>query len=115
MPRETMQILAVWKERPSWFASGLMQWVAEAVGPNRAYRVHEAPAFPLDDKFVAGGDSGDESRYIRIVLDEMDDTKRRTVEKMHAEFVAALEREGWVQTGRGRDWFNLQFERAVNP
>src|SRR5215213_6286720 len=29
MSPETMEILALWKERPSFFSNGLMQWVAE--------------------------------------------------------------------------------------
>jgi hypothetical protein len=112
MPRETMEILAVWKERPSWFTSGLMQWVAEAVGPAGPYRVHSAPAFPLDDKFVDTNASTD-TPYIRPILDRMDEATRKVVTTMHAEFVHSLERDDWVQTGQGSDWFNLHFERAV--
>ena len=112
MQRETMEIRAVWKERPSWFASGMMQWVAEAVGPNGAYRAREAPAFPLDATFVAACDPDGSDGYIRVVRDQMDAEQRKIVEVMLADFVAALEREGWVRTGQGNDWYNLHFDRA---
>lgn len=115
MPRETMEILAVWKERPSLFGDGLMQWVAEATGPDGPQRVRESPAFPLDDRFVTENDSDNQSPFIRIVRDEMDEEQRTVVETMHAEFVASLERDGWVQTGRGRDWYDLHFARSVSP
>ena len=113
MSHETMEILAVWKERPSLFASGLMQWVADADGPHGPYRFESSPAFPLDDKLLAGYDKHADHPFIRPDLDRMDDGKRSVVKAMHIEFVASLERDGWVQTGQGSDWFNLQFERPV--
>ena len=112
MPRETIEIRAVWKERPSWFAPGLMQWIAEAAGANGTHRVRESPAFPLDENFVAAGDPAGNDPYIRVVRDQMDAEQRKVVEVMLDEFVAALERDGWVQTGQGNDWYNLSFERA---
>ena len=113
MPRETMEILAVWKERPSFFAPGMMEWVAEACGPDGPYRVRDSPAFPLEKAFVTDDDSDDDNPFIQIVRNEMDEEKRKVVETMHAEFVASLERDGWVQTGQGRDWHNVHFERAT--
>lgn len=115
MSHETMEILAAWKERPSLFASGLMQWVAEAVGTDGPYRFSESPAFPLDDTFLAGYDKDDDNPFIRPDMDSMDADKREVVKAMHAEFVAALERDGWVQSGQGSDWFNLHFDRPVRP
>ena len=115
MLRETMEILAVWKERPSLFSSGLMQWVAETDGPNGRGRVRESPAFPLDGKYVTQDDPDEDNPFICVVRDEMDDDVREVVEKMHAEFVAALERDGWMLTGQGRDGYYLHFERVVRP
>lgn len=115
MLRETMEILAVWKERPSLFSGGLMQWVAEASGPDGPHRVRESPAFPMDDRFVTSDDPDNDDPFIRINRAEMDEEQRKVVETMHAEFAASLERDGWVQTGQGRDWYNLHFERTVSP
>jgi len=112
---ETMEIQAVWKERPSLFTSGLMQWVAVAVGSDGSTPLRDSPAFPLDDKFLAGYDKDDDNPFIRPDLDAMDDDKREVVTAMHAEFVSALERDGWDQTGQGSDWYNLRFERPVMP
>ena len=115
MPRETMEIQAVWKERPSLFTSGLMQWVAVATGSDGPRSLRESPAFPLDDKFVTEDDPEEDDPFICIVRDEMNDDQRGVVNSMHAEFVSALERNGWVQVGQGRDWYNLYFERPVRP
>ncbi len=114
MPHETMEILAVWKERPGWFASGLMQWVADAVTAGGQHRIAESPAFPLDDKVLAGYDKHDENPFIRPDLLAMDNDTRNVVTAMHAEFVSSLERDGWIQTGQGNDWFNIHFERSVS-
>jgi len=113
MPSETMEILAVWKEKPGWFGPGMMQWVAEASGPDGLYRDRESPAFPLENEFVSEVDPDEDNPFIHILLASMDDEKRNVVETMHAEFVASIERDGWVQTGQGRDWDNLQFARAA--
>ena len=113
MRNEMMEIQAVWKERPSLFASGLMQWVAVVAGSDGSKPLRDSPAFPLDDTFVTE-DESDEGPFICIARDEMDDDKRHVVETMHAEFVSALERDGWVQTGQGRDWYNIHFERPVS-
>lgn len=113
MPRETMEIRAVWKERPSWSGPGMMEWVADASGQDGPARVRESPAFPLEHKFVTEVVPNEDNPFIHIVLDKMDHETRKVVETMHAEFVASLERDGWVQTGQGIDWDNLQFERAA--
>lgn len=113
MPRETMEIQAVWKERPSLFSDGLMQWVAQAEGPEGSHCIRESPAFPMDAKHVTDDDPDDPNPFICIVRDQMSDERREVVEKMHREFVASLERDGWTPTGQGRDWYNLHFERAV--
>ena len=102
MASETIEIRAVWKERPSWFASGMMQWVAEAVGPD-------------GDKLVVTHESGDTSPYIVPDRDKMDDKKRRVVEEMLADFVRSLERQGWVQSGQGSEWYSYHLERGVKP
>jgi hypothetical protein len=115
MPTETMEIRAIWKERPGWFGPGMMQWVADANGPDGPYRDRESPAFPLENEFVTEVDPDGDNPFIHIHLAEMDDEKRKVVETMHAEFVASLERDGWVQTGQGREWHNLLFERAATP
>ena len=115
MASETAQVLAVWKERPSFFASGLMQWVADAVGPTGPYRVAASPAFPLDDTFVADDESDDDNPYIQVRVDEMSADQRDVVERMHAEFVALLESQGWARSGGGAEWYNLQLSRGVSP
>ena len=115
MSRETMEILAIWKESPSFFSSGLMQWVAEVDGPECRHSIRESPAFPMDKKHVTDDDSDDANPFICIVRDQMSDERREVVEKMHHEFVASLERDGWMPTGQGRDWYNLHFERIVRP
>jgi len=108
-----MEILAIWKDRPSLFASGTMRWVAQATGPEGADRIRESTAFPLEEEFVTEDNPDDDNPFICIVRDEMGEEKRQVVEKMHAEFVSSLERDGWVQTGQGRDWYNLHFARAA--
>lgn len=117
MQRETMEIRAVWKDRPSWFASGTMQWVAQTTGTSESQRVREAPAFPIDERFIVSGDedaaADAEDGFIRIDCSDMDEAQRQVVETMLADFAASLERDGWVRTGVGSDWFNLQFERTI--
>lgn len=114
MASETIEIRAIWKERPSWFASGMMQWVAEAVGPDGDQRIQASPAFPLDSKLVAT-ESNDKSPYIVPDRDKMDDKKRRVVEEMLADFVRSLERQGWVKSGQGSEWYSYHLERGVRP
>jgi hypothetical protein len=115
MASESIEIRAIWKERPSWFANGLMQWVAEAVGPDGDQRVQASPAFPLESKQVVASASSDESPYIVPDREKMDDKKRRVVEEMLADFVRSLERQGWVQTGEGSEWYSYHFERGIRP
>ncbi|HEX5165452.1 MAG TPA: hypothetical protein VFV93_08665 [Thermomicrobiales bacterium] len=114
MTSQTIEIRAIWKERPSWFASGMMQWVAETVGQDGSQQVATSPAFPLDSKLVVATEASDKSPYIVPDLGQMDDKKRRVVEEMLADFVRSLERQGWVQTGQGSDWFSYQFQRGVS-
>ena len=91
-----------------------MQWVAVAAGSDGSTPLRDSPAFPIDDSFVPEDDAGEDGPFICIVRDEMNDDQRHVVETMHAEFVAGLERDGWVLTGQGRDWYNLHFERSVS-
>lgn len=111
MLRETIEIQPVWHERPGFFASGMVKWVAVAAGPTGAMHLRESTAFPLGNTYVED-DRGDYP-YIRIVRDEMDAGELQRVDRMLAEFIAALEHEGWVRTGQGRDWYNIRFERPV--
>lgn len=115
MPRETMEILAVWKKRPSLFSSGLMQWVAELDAIDGLKRIRESPPFPLEGGSVTEEGPDGSNPFICIVREKMDVERRKVVDRMHAEFVGSLERDGWVQTGQGRDWYNLRFERDVRP
>ncbi len=114
MQRETMEIKAVWKDRPSWFASGTMQWVAVSTGAAESKTIRESPAFPLENQFVASNDSDDDNSFIRVDCTGMDDVQCKVIETMLADFASSLERDGWVQTGQGDDWFNRQFERAIS-
>jgi len=114
MSTETIEIQAVWDERPGLFTSGMVKWVAVAAGPTGAMHVRESTAFPLDDEYVDGGDSDDGYPYIRIVRDEMDYGERQKVERMLEEFAATLESDGWTRTGQGDDWSTLRFARSVS-
>jgi hypothetical protein len=112
MSHETIEIQPVWHERPGFFASGMVKWVAVAAGPTGAIHLRESTAFPLDHKYVEDDRHG-EYPYIRIVRDKMDAGELQTVDRMLAEFVATLEHEGWVRTGQGSDWNNIRFVRPA--
>jgi hypothetical protein len=108
-----MEILAVWKEPPSLFSNGLMQWVAEVRRPDGLHRMRESPPFPIEGDYVTEDKQEQGESFICIVREKMDPERRKIVETMHEEFVASLERDGWAPTGPGRDWYNLHFERTV--
>ena len=108
---ETAEIRTVWKEKPSLLSKGMIHWVLQTGPAGEPTIIRESVAFPLDDAFVTADDPDSDDPFLRIHVDDMDEEKRQVVDKMHSEFVASLERDGWTPLGQGVDRHNLRLSR----